>query len=69
MTDAELLSTAIKQSGLSVRRFAVEVLVRDPRTVFRWLRGVVPATGEPLKLPLAVRAHLEKLAASHDTQP
>ena len=53
MTDGELLRTAIDASGLSVRRFAREVLVRDPRTVFRWLAGA--------PLPRAVR---DMLAAS-----
>ena len=47
MTDGELLRSAIDASGLSVRRFAREVLVRDPRTVFRWLAGA--------PLPRAVR--------------
>lgn len=63
MTDSELLSTAIKASGLSARRFAVEVLIRDPRTVFRWLRGLTPE-GDVLKLPKTVRTHLEKLIDS-----
>jgi hypothetical protein len=33
----KLLSHAIELSGLSVTRFAVEVLIRDDRTVRRWL--------------------------------
>ena len=61
MTDTELLSTAIKASGLSARRFAVEVLVRDPRTLFRWLSGSNP-------LPQAVRAHLEKLVRAAEAK-
>jgi hypothetical protein len=32
MDDRELISRAIAASGLSVRRFAREQLVRDPRT-------------------------------------
>lgn len=44
MTDAELLSAAIKQSGLSVRQFSERVLiapglVKNQRTVWRWLAG------------------------------
>lgn len=53
MTDAEILSAAIKKSGLSVRRFAREVLVRDPRTVWRWLAGDNP-------LPRTVRELCER---------
>ena len=37
--DAELLSAAIARSQLSVRDFARRVLVRESRTVFRWLAG------------------------------
>ena len=39
MRDTELLAAAIKASGLSARRFAVEVLDVDERTVRRWLAG------------------------------
>ena len=56
MTDAELLSAAIKASGLSVRGFARNVLVRDPRTVWRWLAG-------ENKLPTAVRELCESILA------
>ncbi len=64
MTDAELLAAAIQVSGMSARRFARDVLTRDPRTVFRWLRG--PHTtdkGElvPNALPHVVRDRLEQL--------
>ncbi len=54
MTDAELISAAIKASGLSVRRFAAEILTRDARTVWRWLAGENP-------LPQAVRAKCEAI--------
>lgn len=37
--DAELLNDAIAASGLSARRFAVEVLDVDERTVRRWQAG------------------------------
>lgn len=53
MTDAELLSRAITLSRLSVNRFAA-VLVRDPRTVRRWLNGTQA-------LPRAVRVRLEQI--------
>lgn len=42
MTDPELLIKAIEASGLSARRFAVEVLMRDERTIRRWLAGDSP---------------------------
>lgn len=35
----ETLRAAIEASGLSARRFAVEVMGRDERTVRRWLSG------------------------------
>lgn len=54
MTDVELLSATIKASGLSVRAFAREVLVREPRTVWRWLAG-------DNALPAAVREKCEAL--------
>lgn len=60
MTDAELLSKAIEASGLSVRRFADVVLVRNPRTVWRWLAGENP-------LPEAVRTKCEQLIADPAT--
>lgn len=39
MTDAQLLSAAITASGLPARRFAVEVLGVEDRSVRRWLVG------------------------------
>jgi DNA-binding transcriptional regulator YiaG len=39
VSDSALLSAAIEASGLSARRFAVEVLTVDERTVRRWLAG------------------------------
>jgi hypothetical protein len=39
---ARLLRAAIDSSGLSARRFAVRVLLRDERTVRRWLAGDSP---------------------------
>lgn len=57
--DAELISAAIKASGLSVRQFANEQLVRAPRTVWRWLAG-------ENALPAAVR---EKCVAILSDKP
>lgn len=57
MTDSELLSAAIKASNLSVRRFAADVLTRDPRTVWRWLAG-------ENALPAAVRAKCEAIVTA-----
>lgn len=42
MTDRELLEKAIEASGFSARRFAKDVLIRDERTVRRWLAGDSP---------------------------
>jgi hypothetical protein len=39
MTDAELLRAAIQASGLSARKFATTVLIRDERTIRRWVKG------------------------------
>lgn len=38
----ELLERRISESGLSARRFAVEVLRRDERTIRRWLSADSP---------------------------
>ena len=54
MDDAEKLRRAIEVSGLSARRFAREILIRDERTVRRWLAGDSP-------LPEAVRGKLDEL--------
>jgi hypothetical protein len=51
-----LLARAIEQSGLTQRDFAIAVLVRDPRTVRRWLTGDRP-------MPTLVVHYLEGLAA------
>jgi len=42
MNHADLLRRAIEASGLSARRFAREILLRDERTVRRWLAGDSP---------------------------
>lgn len=51
MTNRDLLARVIAASGLSARRYAVEVLLRDERTVRRWLAGDAP-------IPAPVVAHL-----------
>lgn len=45
LTEAEkvrLLQRRIEQSGLSARKFAEQVLLRDERTVRRWISGASP---------------------------
>ncbi len=37
-----LLRSAIERSGLSARQYAMTVLLRDERTVRRWLAGEAP---------------------------
>jgi hypothetical protein len=56
VTDAELLAKAIEASGLSARKFAQLVLVRDERTVRRWLAGDSP-------IPRVVREMLQAQVA------
>lgn len=48
-----LLRDAIARSGLSARQYALTVLVRDERTVRRWLAGDSP-------IPAPVRAYLAR---------
>lgn len=42
VSEMALLKEAIERSGLSARRFAVQVLIRDERTIRRWLAGDSP---------------------------
>jgi hypothetical protein len=58
LPDAELLTKAIEASGMSARRFAVRVLIRDERTVRRWLSGDSP-------LPKPVRDFLKEYVADN----
>lgn len=58
MTDTELIQSCIKASGLSARRFAVQVLLRDERTIRRWLAGDSPIS------PI-VREFLETFLIAH----
>ena len=52
MEARDLLASAIEASGMSARQYAVEVLLRDERTVRRWLAGDSP-------IPAAVVRFLE----------
>ena len=40
--EVALLRRRIEESGLSGRRFALEVVLREPRTVRRWVAGASP---------------------------
>lgn len=42
MNPSDLLRHVIECSGLSARAFAREVLIRDERTIRRWLAGDSP---------------------------
>jgi hypothetical protein len=52
-SNRDILAKAIEASGLSARRFATEVLLRDERTIRRWLAGDRP-------IPKAVLEFLTK---------
>lgn len=41
-SSADLLRSAIDASGMSARQYAADVLLRDERTVRRWLAGDSP---------------------------
>jgi|GEM_PF-4581998 len=58
---ADLLRAAIAASGLSARQFAMSVLLRDERTVRRWLAGDSP-------IPKIVVDRLQTLTGQ-DTSP
>jgi hypothetical protein len=53
VTDAEKLRIVIERSGLPARVFARDVLLRDERTIRRWLAGDRP-------IPDAVAAKLDE---------
>jgi hypothetical protein len=42
ISDPELIRAAIEASGLSARKYAEMVLVRDERTIRRWVSGKSP---------------------------
>ena len=52
-SDLDLLRQAMQASGLSSTQYALTVLVRDPRTVRRWLAGQSP-------MPQSVRDFLKR---------
>ena len=63
MTDPELLSLAIKVSGLSVREFARRLPdAPNSRTVFRWLAGHHP-------LSQTVREICTRMVLGHVEEP
>ncbi|MGE3703652.1 MAG: hypothetical protein AB7I13_00160 [Vicinamibacterales bacterium] len=43
---AALLRQRIEESGLSARRFAIDVMRRDERTIRRWANGQSPIPQE-----------------------
>ena len=59
MTAPELLAQHIARSGLSITVYAREVVLRERRTVQRWLDGSHP-------IPIAVRAFLESWHQEQD---
>lgn len=65
MSDPELLRAAITASRLSARKFATVVLLRDERTIRRWLAGPQwNEDGELIsenKLPAIVREKCESI--------
>lgn len=60
MTPLALLKDAIKRSGLSTSAFATDVLIRDPRTIRRWLAGefAIP----PIVVEFLKRKHAERVS-------
>ncbi len=66
----ELLRAAITASGLSVPRFAREVLGRHPRTVWRWLAGdTIPEVVVELLRQLAKVSKVSKVLDDTDIPP
>ena len=55
--DIARLKQAIELSGLSDRQFAKQVLIRDERTIRRWIAGDRP-------IPQAVREKIDELLDS-----
>lgn len=64
MRPADLLRKRIEASGLSARQFAMKILLRDERTVRRWLAGDSPIP-EPVIRFLAASARWEKGSVHH----
>lgn len=57
LAEIAMLSEAIRRSGLSMTQYAERVLVRDERTVRRWLKG-------ERQIPRAVLEALQRGAAA-----
>jgi hypothetical protein len=62
MTHRDLLARVIAASGLSASAFARDVLLREPRTIRRWLAGDSP-------IPAVVGAWLTAHASARDKAP
>lgn len=58
----KMLSEAIAASGLSVRKYAADVLVRDEQTVRHWLKG-------EWSIPEAVVVYLHRQVAKKRLAP
>lgn len=59
ISDKKLISLAIASTGLSVRKFAAKIVIRNPRTVWRWLAG-------ENALPVVVREKCEDLIVASE---
>lgn len=57
MSDRAQLLAAIRASGMTAATYARSVLIREPRTVRRWLAGQAP-------IPQAVREFLARTATT-----
>ena len=62
-SNPDLLRAAIEASGLSARRFAVDVLAVDERTVRRWLAGDRGMPGPAVQLCRLVVANSDVVEA------
>lgn len=62
-SNPDLLRAAIEASGLSARRFAVDVLAVDERTVRRWLAGDRDMPGPAVQLCRLVVANSDVVEA------
>ena len=62
-SNPDLLRSAIEASGLSARRFAVDVLAVDERTVRRWLAGDRDMPGPAVQLCRLVVANSDVVEA------
>lgn len=60
----EQLRHAIRQSGLSSSAYARQVLVREPRTIRRWLAGQSPI---PAAVVAFLNAHQNETVCQKDT--